>query len=100
MTISQDQVDPKGRRVSVDLSVAAAAEVDRLRATTTLSTADIFRFGLSLFRIYVEAKQSGLHLGIVDPDNNIRTRLELPFPVPVESVSRPTSPAPATENSR
>jgi hypothetical protein len=100
MSSPQSQTDPKGRRVSVDLSTAAAAEVDRLRALTSLSSADLFRFALTLFRLYVDAKQSGCHLGIVGPENDVRTRIELPFLVPVESVGRPPAPAPTKESSR
>lgn len=73
-------VENKGRRVTIDLTPAAASEVDRLRELTGLTTADLFRNAFSLFRIYVQARERGEEMCIVDPvDNNaIRTRLELP----------------------
>ncbi|MBN8625717.1 MAG: hypothetical protein J0M17_09530 [Planctomycetes bacterium] len=70
----------KGRRVTIDLTAAAALEVDRLRELTGLTTADLFRNAFSLFRIYVQARERGEEMCIVDPDDNhaIRTRIELP----------------------
>lgn len=82
----------KGRRVTIDLAVAAAQEVDRLREITGLTTADLFRNAMSLFRLYVEARARGHQLCIVDPQNEnaIRTRVELPVfiaqPGPVSEV--------------
>jgi hypothetical protein len=74
--------DSKGRRVTIDLTNAAAAEVDRLREITGLTTADVFRYALSLFRIYVDAKQRDQELRIVDPsDSENNMRIELPVPV-------------------
>ena len=71
----------KGRRVTIDLTAAAAGEVDRLRELTGLTTADLFRNAFSLFRIYVQARERGEEMCIVDPDDNyaIRTRIELPI---------------------
>lgn len=72
----------KGRRVTIDLTPAAADEVDRLRGVTGLTTADLFRHGLSLFRIYVDVRERGQQLCIYDPDKKgIDTRLELPLEV-------------------
>ena len=82
----------KGRRVTIDLTVAAAQEVDRLREATELTTADLFRNAISLFRLYVEAKSLGHQLCIVDPhnENATRTRVELPVfiaqPGPISDV--------------
>jgi hypothetical protein len=79
---AQVSADTKGRRVTIDLTTAAASEVDRLRVITGLTTADIFRYALSLFRIYVDAKQRGHESVIVDPSGNSRdVRIELPVPV-------------------
>ncbi len=73
----------KGRRVTIDLTPAAASEVDRLRSVTGLTTADLFRHALSLFRIYVEVRERGQQLCILDPgEDKIHTRLELPVVVP------------------
>ncbi|MCI0641333.1 MAG: hypothetical protein L0Y72_29695 [Gemmataceae bacterium] len=78
----QASADTKGRRVTIDLTAAAASEVDRLRALTGLTTADVFRYALSLFRIYVDAKQRGHELQIVDPSGSGRDiRIELPVAV-------------------
>ena len=78
----------KGRRITVDLTSAAADEVDRLKSMTGLTTADLFRSAFSLFRIYVEAKSRGQQLCIIDPenDNAVRTRVELPVVVPPATV--------------
>ena len=80
MSDNTSKDEPKGRRVTIDLTSAAAAEVDRLRTTTELSTADIFRHGLSLFRIVVDAKARGQEMMLVDPkEPGVRTRIELPI---------------------
>lgn len=69
----------KGRRVTIDLTPAAVKEVDRLRELTGLTTADMFRHAFSLFRIYVEAKQRGQEVQLIDPEREDSiTRLELP----------------------
>src|SRR5688572_11812409 len=74
------QEDRKGRRVTVDLTAAAAKEVDRLRALTELSTAELFRHALSLIRIYVEARQRGLHVCLQDPKTgDVTTQIVLPM---------------------
>jgi len=72
----------KGRRVTIDLTAAAAKEVDRLRHVSGLTTADMFRHALSLFRIYVEAKESGKTLELVDQNEVVpNTRIELPVTI-------------------
>ena len=74
-----DMGESKGRRVTIDLSGPASKEVERLRCLVGLTTADVFRHALSLFRIYVEARERGEHLYIVNPaDNRVQTRIELP----------------------
>jgi len=82
MSSESETTVSKGRRVTIDLTSAAATEVDRLRDATGLTTADIFRHALSLFRIYVDLRKRGQELCILDPrDKETRTRLELPVPV-------------------
>jgi hypothetical protein len=78
MKQNEEKLD-KGRRVTIDLTPAAVKELDRLRKLTGLTTADMFRHAFSLFRIYVEAKERGQEMQLVDPkhEDNI-TRLELP----------------------
>ena len=84
---TQESQETKGRRVTIDLTPAATSELDRLRGVTGLTTADVFRYALSLFRIYVDAKQREHELEIVDPSGSNRgTRIELP--VPVSAASR------------
>jgi len=83
---TQSSPEIKGRRVTIDLTPAAASELDRLRSLTGLTTADVFRYALSLFRIYVDAKQRGHQLEIVDPSGSDRDiRIELPVPVTAPS---------------
>jgi len=70
----------KGRRVTIDLARAAAQEVDRLRSITGLTTAELFRCSLALFRIYVDAQQRGMEMRLVDPAKaDVVTRLEMPM---------------------
>lgn len=73
----------KGKRVTIDLSPAAVDEVDRLREITGLTTADLFRNGFSLLRLYVEAKEHRQGLAIVQGDrlDDIVTRIEMPIVV-------------------
>ncbi len=73
----------KGKRVTIDLSAAAVAEVDRLRDITGLTTADLFRNGFSLLRLYVDAKAQGQGLALVEGtrQDEIVTRIEMPIVV-------------------
>jgi hypothetical protein len=78
---AQEQETPKGRRVSIDLTSSASLEVDRLREQTGLSTADMFRYGLHLFRLYVDERSRGKMLFVAtenDPTKN-QMRIELPL---------------------
>ena len=71
----------KGRRVTVDLTPAAAGEVDRLRSKTGCTTAELFRYALTVLRIYVDARLAGLELRVHDPRSVEAPRtIELPFP--------------------
>ena len=74
----------KGRRVTIDLTAAAASEVDRLTKQTGLTTADVFRYALTVFRFYVDEKAKGRQVCVVDPEKpEITTRFELPVPIAV-----------------
>jgi hypothetical protein len=86
MPETPSQESPKARRVSIDLTPAAAAEVDRLRSLTELTTADMFRFALHLFRMYVDERTRGnvLYLGNADNPTVNQTRIELPLDLPVK----------------
>lgn len=80
----------KSRRVSVDLSAPAAAEIDRLRELTGLTSADLFRHSISLLRIYIDARVEGKELRIIDPcDSSEQVRLE--FPISVHRATDSTS---------
>lgn len=74
----------KGRRVTIDLTATAVGELDRLRELTGLTTADLFRNGFSLLRLYVQAKEKGQSFVITDDDEPtaVVTRIELPFIIP------------------
>jgi len=74
----------KGRRVTIDLTASAVKELDRLRELTGLTTADLFRNGFSLLRLYVQAKAKGQSFIVADDDEptKVLTRIELPFIVP------------------
>ena len=79
--------EAKPRRVTIDLTPAAASEVDRVRTITGLTTADVFRYAFSLFRIYVDAKQRNHELQIVDPSGDDRAKqIELPISIAATQV--------------
>jgi hypothetical protein len=78
----QSQNDAKGRRVTIDLTPAATKEVDRLKIVTGLTTADVFRHAISLFRVYVNAKQRGLNVFTrPQSSNNPETLIEMPVSI-------------------
>jgi len=78
----ETQRESKGRRISLDLTQAAAAELDKLRLLTGQTTADLFRYAFTLLRIYIQARQDGHEIRIIDPkDTGTQTRLELPIAV-------------------
>lgn len=77
------------RRVTIDLTEEAGVEMDRIRAATGLSIADIFRHSFTLLRIYLDAKDAGQEMRIVDP-RKIReqVRIELPTVVRVQQPGK------------
>lgn len=68
-----------GRRVTIDLTPAAVAELDLVKNITGITTADIFRHAFTLLRIYVDERQKGNFLMSFDPNEDERTRIELPI---------------------
>lgn len=76
-TDPSDPADQKKRRVTIDLTPAAADAVDHIKAVTGLSTADVFRNAFNLFRFYVEEKRKGAYFQYVGEDES-KTRIELP----------------------
>lgn len=61
--------DRKSIRFSVDLTPNAARELSAIKADFGLTSAEVFRFGLLLMRIYTESKSEGRELHVVDPKN-------------------------------
>jgi hypothetical protein len=87
-TIEQsDRVSDKGRRVTIDLSPAATCEVDRLRQVTGLTTADIFRSAMTVFRIYVDAHEQGKEVRVIDP-SDLQTQTRIVLPISVSPIPR------------
>jgi hypothetical protein len=81
----QQPASRKGRRVTIDLTPAAAEDVGRIAELVGVSAPDLFRQSFSLFRLYVEAKIDGKSLAIVDSKNPAEVRLlELALPNPIK----------------
>lgn len=91
MSTGRGSEQVKGRRVSIDLTPTAAQEVDRLREVTGLTTADLFRNALHLFRIYVMERGQGKIFYVSDATDSQqnRTRIELAVPFSGEYVVEP-----------
>ncbi|GFO82610.1 MAG: hypothetical protein A49_22370 [Methyloceanibacter sp.] len=68
----------QARRINVDLKPKDVHELDRLRAMTSLTTAELFRHAFNLLRLYVQARREGKDLCIIDPNGKDRL-IELPF---------------------
>ena len=85
MSANRSIESSKGRRISIDLTAAAAAEVDRLRQMTDLNTADMFRYALHLFRIYVDerARKNVLFFAKEDSPTERPVQIELPLTISV-----------------
>lgn len=83
----------KGRRVTIDLSASAVDELDRIRELTGLTTADLFRNGFSLLRLYIQAKEKGQTFVVAGSDDptSVVTCIELPFVVPPKEHSETKS---------
>ncbi|MDX1970458.1 MAG: ribbon-helix-helix protein, CopG family [Planctomycetaceae bacterium] len=84
--MSTDSPTPRrGRRVTIDLTPAATEEIDELTKKLGITTADLFRQSLGLFRHYVIAKQAGRKLMIVDdriqPEKMVQLELALSSPI-------------------
>ncbi len=56
---------PKGRRCTIDLTPAAAEEVDRICEIFELKISDLFRYSLLLMRIYADATGEGKQMRLV-----------------------------------
>ncbi|MDB5338840.1 MAG: hypothetical protein JWN70_4459 [Planctomycetaceae bacterium] len=76
------------RRVTIDLTEEASAEIERIRAVTGLTIADIFRHSFTLLRIYLEAKDEGKLMRIFNPK---KPRDQVQIELPTLRISIPKS---------
>jgi hypothetical protein len=63
------------KRFTIDLTPAAASEVGRIKDMFGLTMADVFRFALTLMRIYADAVAERKEVRIVDPRTPRRIRI-------------------------
>jgi len=81
---------PEGRRCTIDLTPAAAEEVDRICSMFDLKIAELFRYSLLLMRIYGDAVSEGKQMRLVsrkDPHEVQVVELPLFVPKPRERKS-------------
>jgi hypothetical protein len=68
------------KRVTIDLNEQSAAELERLKSITGLKTCDVFRYAVTLLRIYCTTQGEKKEVRIVDPTNEtVQSRIEFPF---------------------
>ena len=68
------------QRYTIDVTQGAANEVTRIKKMFDLSITDVFKFSLSLMRIYVDAVSQKKEMHVVDPQNpGIMTIVKLPL---------------------
>ena len=68
------------QRYTIDFKQGAANEVKRIKEMFNLTTTDVFRYALSLMRIYADAKAKNKEVHIVDPQNpRVAKVIELPL---------------------
>ena len=71
---------PKGRRCTIDLTPAAAEEVDRICNIFGLKISELFRYSLLLMRIYGDAVIDGKQMRLVSrKDPNEVQVVEMPL---------------------
>ena len=70
----------RGKRVTIELTESAAEELNRIATLAGTSLPDLFRHSISLLRIYVDAKQTGKELAIIDKSGEQIRQLVLPLP--------------------
>lgn len=58
----------KKKRITLDLTPEAAAEVERITVTEGLTMSEVFRHSLTLLRVYLEERNNGNEMRIVDPE--------------------------------
>lgn len=57
----------KKKRITLDLTPEAAAEVERITAAEGLTMAEVFRHSFTLLRVYLDERDNGNEMRIVDP---------------------------------
>jgi len=68
------------RRYTIDLTPAAAEEVERIQKMFSLNIKDVFRFGLLLIRLYADAVRDKEEIQIVNPEKpNVVKVIKLPL---------------------
>ena len=78
--VEEKKTYPDGRRCTIDLTPAAAEEVDRICNMFDLKIADLFRYSLLLMRIYADANKEGKQMRLVNrADPNEIQVVELPL---------------------
>jgi len=87
---NMNKAHAQGRRCTIDLTPAAAQELDRICSTFNLKISELFRYSLLLMRIYHDAVLGGKQMRLVSrTDPNEIQVVELPlFAVPSSSVER------------
>lgn len=66
------------KRLHIDVTQSMSDEVDKVKAETGLSTANIFRFAFNVFRLVLRAKQAGQKVTI-DKDGKEEVEIVLPI---------------------
>jgi len=86
--------EKKGRRVTIDMSPAAASEIDKIVELTGGKTSDLFRQAFSLLHMYVNAILQGKEIMIVNPNRRDEppVKVELVFHTPIASLSKNAEP--------
>jgi len=74
----------RGRRVTIDLTPAAAEEIDRIAVMVGSTVPEVLRQSFGLFRLYVNAKKEGKVLAVVDPNGGGMRQLELALTNPID----------------
>lgn len=68
-----------GRRCTIDLTEAASIEVKRICDVAGITTADCFRYGLLLMRIYTDAHKAEKEVYLQKPDSPEREIVTIPL---------------------
>lgn len=89
---NMNKTNTQGRRCTIDLTPAAAQELDRICGTFNLKISELFRYSLLLMRIYRDAVLEGKQMRLVSrKDPNEIQVVELPLfailPNSAESVN-------------